>query len=224
MLNRAFGVAQSVRDPLEIIPKRGIEQSYELATKVTTTKKYRYSLKMAGRPRLTREQNLDSASRHHRPKDKPQYERDIMAAPLGAPEPPLWLTPEALDIWEEIVPLLAGVPELLSIVDGALLEDYCEVEAQKRQIQQAMNEGADAAAKKAKPADKAIARGEVLLRYQNHLDKLRMRANSLRRELGLTPSSRSALKVGSIKRSNSEELAKGSALDEAFERMGMRPV
>jgi P27 family predicted phage terminase small subunit len=46
-------------------------------------------------------------------------------APPGTPEMPWYLTPEAKEEWERIVPLLARVPGLLSRIDGTALGSYC---------------------------------------------------------------------------------------------------
>src|ERR1019366_3753362 len=45
--------------------------------------------------------------------------------PPGAPEMPWYLTPEAKEEWERILPLLAKVPGLLSRIDGTALGSYC---------------------------------------------------------------------------------------------------
>jgi len=43
----------------------------------------------------------------------------------GAPETPYYLTPEAREEWDRIVPELAKVPGLLKHVHGTALASYC---------------------------------------------------------------------------------------------------
>lgn len=45
--------------------------------------------------------------------------------PQGAPEMPYYLTPEAKEEWERILPELEKVPGLMSRIDGTALASYC---------------------------------------------------------------------------------------------------
>lgn len=129
----------------------------------------------------------------------PQYDRDMASLPLGTPDKPASLSPGASAIWDVYVPMLAESPDLISILDGSLLADFCELESEKNILLGAMYEEATAAAKEAKNGCKKAAMAKVMMQYSHTLDKMRTRINTLRKEFGGTPGARSSLKVGPIK-------------------------
>ena len=123
----------------------------------------------------------------------------MASLPLGTPEKPAHLSPGASQIWDVYVPMLAESPDLISILDGSLLTDFCELESEKNMMLSAMHEEATAAAKAAKTGTKNAAMARVYMQYEPTLYKMRTRVNALRREFGGTPGARSSLKVGPIK-------------------------
>ena len=54
------------------------------------------------------------------------------------PEMPTGLSKAARHIWKKTVAIMLTVPNLLTVADGAALADYCEVRAQKDELQKAM--------------------------------------------------------------------------------------
>ena len=137
---------------------------------------------------------------------------------------PADMSPGAKAVWGHIVPLLAQDPNLLSIVDRSVLRDFCEVECQKTEIEGAMWEEAEAAAKAAPRGGKRIARAAVLKdpRTQRTLDSLRMRQVVLRSSIGLTPAARSSLKVGPI--ITTKTLQTDDVMEDAFVNSPLRPM
>jgi phage terminase small subunit len=125
----------------------------------------------------------------------------------GEPEMPSGLSPAARRIWKQTVALMLTVPNLLTVADGAVLADYCEVRAQKDELQKAMRARerenakliiAQAAQKGQRITNleaKALAAEASLERSGELLNKLRHRENVLRRELGLSPSARSSIRI-----------------------------
>src|SRR2546428_2469776 len=103
---------------------------------------------------------------------------DVPAIPEASIEPPRGLKGEGLAEWQRVAPLLrdAGV---LRQTDLSILEDYCSAFADLRRF--------ELQARSVSPED-AIAKG-----YQNAVHKLRAQVNALRRELGMTPLSRSSV-------------------------------
>ena len=177
---------------------------------------------LVGRKRLDPAVAKAQGDRSHKG-NKPDYSRDVAQTPLGCPEMPVRMSVGGAEIWNSIVPLLAQDPNLISLVDLYILEDYCELQAQKIMIESSMMADAAAAYKRAK-VGKNAARADVLKepKRQSTLDTMRMRLNMLRREIALTPAARSSLKVGPIK--TSKTIAVNDALEEAFFNSAMRPV
>lgn len=147
----------------------------------------------------------------------------------GEPAMPASLSAEAKTIWRKTVPLLLNVPGLLSLVDSAVLADYCQVRADKSALERAIRSEQTQAVKReaARPLQTALAlsgesvepdqrrsavqvRGEVYARSAGLLNSLRHQENVLRRELGLSPSSRSSLRIAG------QGAAKGEAIDAAL--------
>ena len=153
---------------------------------------------------------------------KPDYNRDLVSTPLGAPPIPEYLSPEARQVWHHVVPILLQDPNLLSVIDTSILEDFCETWAQKVLIETAMWDTADQAAAAVEESRRKAVRADVIMQNQGVLDKMRMRLNALRREIGATPAARSALKVGPIK--TSKNIKVDDPLDEAFFGGSMQPV
>lgn len=151
----------------------------------------------------------------HRPSR--ETDRIDAAAPPGTPERPAFLKGRALEIWHEMIGLLLQIPDLLTVVDGKTIADFCQVSSQKESIERGMdlecNHAADTMTAEAeaavtvkdkKAARKAkrklaesieIAQAKIAMGYQGILEKLRMRQNALANELGMSPRSRSQIKV-----------------------------
>jgi phage terminase small subunit len=108
--------------------------------------------------------------------------------PPGTPDMPPYVNGRAVDFWHETILKLQQVPDLLTIVDGATIADICLVMAQKEMIEAGMQ--AEVNKKRS-----AISKAQVIMRYQSVLEKLRMRQNVLASELGMSPRSRSQIKV-----------------------------
>ena len=68
----------------------------------------------------------------------------------GEPDMPSGLSAGARKVWRSTVPILMQVPGLLSIADGSVLSDYCEVRAEKDQIMRAARAYPTATAKMAR--------------------------------------------------------------------------
>jgi phage terminase small subunit len=146
----------------------------------------------------------------------------------GEPDMPAGLSPAARRIWKETVAVMLTVPDLLTIADAAVLADYCEVRAQKEELQRAMRvrerENAKAIiaqtmmkGQKITAAEaKALAVEACLEKSGDILNKLRHRENVLRRELGLSPSARSSIRI-----SGAVKLQQQNAIDVAL--FGGRP-
>ena len=125
----------------------------------------------------------------------------------GEPEMPTGLSRAARPIWKETVAIMLTVPNLLSVADGAVLADYCEVRVQKDALQTAMRARERESVKlivaqatqkgqRINAAEaRALAAEASLEKSGDLLNKLRHRENVLRRELGLSPSARSSIRI-----------------------------
>jgi len=125
----------------------------------------------------------------------------------GEPAMPSGLSSAARRIWKETVAVMLTVPDLLTIADAAVLADYCEVRGQKEELQRAMRvrERENTKAITAQTAmkgqtitmaeAKALAVEASLEKSGELLNRLRHRENVLRRELGLSPSARSSIRI-----------------------------
>ncbi len=122
---------------------------------------------------------LKLARGERRPSRVNYDEPSIPAAPAGCP-PPGGLDGAGLAEWRRIADMLTEAGALRES-DLVALEDYCRALSELRRF--------EACARKAGP-ELAIAKG-----YQGVAIKLRAQANTLRRELGLTPSSRGTVRV-----------------------------
>lgn len=148
---------------------------------------------------------------------KGSYDRDLFQGPAGFPPMPPRMSDGAKAVWMEYAPLLGQDPELMSLLDGALFEDFCELRAQKLEIEHGMYD-------EAKKAKTRAARGAIMCEYQGVLDKMRLRESTLRNQLGMSPVARSGLKIGPVKVATAAAVT-GDALEEAFMGAGeMRPV
>lgn len=107
------------------------------------------------------------------------YEEPQLPAATAA-EPPAGLVGEGKAEWERLIGVLQE-RGLLTDADLRAFEDYCRALTDLRTYEQA---AADAG------AELAIAKG-----YQGMVVKLRAQCNSLRQQLGLTPSSRGSVKA-----------------------------
>lgn len=111
---------------------------------------------------------------------------------------PAWLSKEAQEIWAATAGLLIS-RDLLEELDGAVLADFCEVCAEKRRIIEYVRLKS-AESLKMKPAkvgkkDRIVTFVELQMQFSQQLVRLRRHELMLRRELGLSPSSRSAIRV-----------------------------
>jgi phage terminase small subunit len=141
----------------------------------------------------------------------------------GVPTRPSGLSRAACAIWRDTIDIMMTVPGLLTVADGAVLADFCEVRAQKDSIRTAMMTQKRAAAQQIRTAAsargtkislaeaEAAAETALIERYGGELNRLRHRENVLRRELGLSPSSRSSIRLGDV-----TPRSKPSALDGAL--------
>lgn len=163
-----------------------------------------------GRPR---NDSAINAARGTAKKASREYDHGDAAAPPGVPEMPDDFSPREIEIWDDTIFRLKQIPGLLTIVDGPTIADFCRCVAQKEIIERAMNIKAAAAATAAKEAFVGadgkvlkgstkkrsqaadVAMGDVMLAYQSTLERLRMRQNALANELGMSPRSRSQIKV-----------------------------
>lgn len=195
------------------------------------------------RPRISEEQAFaeDAAGNPLDRKGKPKrrYELDEIRLP-GIPRAPTSIQGDALKIWLHTVRELAAVAGLLSPLDWALLADFCELRAAKDVIEHAMRVEINEARKSLIAAKKAqtpgrnfhIVKGEVTAKWQKTIHQLRQREGALRRELGMSPSGRTQVKINpsaAIQATETAELQehrKEIALENVFSGMGpgMRPV
>lgn len=136
----------------------------------------------------------------------------------GAPEMPQHLDREARKIWRELLPVLMSVRGLLTIGDGIVLGNLCEVRSRRLAIARAIRERElraarelVAAAKKkgmkltARQVSVAASEASIVMKtpsgyMQQHplvgmLNAALDQENKLCRELGLTPSARSGMKL-----------------------------
>lgn len=128
----------------------------------------------------------------------------------GEPTMPAGMSPGARRVWRATVAEMLNTPGLLSLLDGAVLADYCEVRADKDALQHARSiaikraidearakavgvdvEGLPAKLAEMKAAGEKVPtvsttelRAEVIQKYGSHLNTLRHRENVLRWELG----------------------------------------
>ena len=114
----------------------------------------------------------------------------------GEPDMPGGMSDEAKIVWRETVPLMLTVPGLLTIVDGTVLADFCELRAEYKTQKAACAKEFERTWKKSKKLTRVETKALVEDRYRTALDKLRYRENILRRELGLSPSARSTMRIG----------------------------
>lgn len=123
---------------------------------------------------------LKLAKGETRPSRVNYQEPDLPSVRADALAPPAGLEGAGREEWERIARALsqAGV---LKDTDLMALEDYCRTVTELRRF--------EAKARRADP-ELAIAKG-----FANMVVKLRAQANTLRRELGLTPSSRAGVKA-----------------------------
>lgn len=120
---------------------------------------------------------------------------------------PRGLSRGARKVWRCTVAMLLQVPGLLTIADGAVLADYCEVRADKDALQRAMRDAERRAV--AQAAEQAKAKGIKLSKAELRaaaasaqmtktgamLNTLRNRENVLRREMGLSASARTSIRL-----------------------------
>ena len=124
---------------------------------------------------------------------------DEVVFPEGSPAMPRGMSKAARVIWKETVATMQMVPGLLTVADSSVLADYCEVRAEVDQMLRAQRQATERAIAQAVAEGRAATPDEIkaaiIDKYTGTMSKLRHRLNVLRRELGLTPSSRSSLRV-----------------------------
>jgi phage terminase small subunit len=130
----------------------------------------------------------------------------------GEPDMPRGLSRGARRIWRITVTIMLQVPGLLTIADGAVLADYCEVRADKDTLQRAMRDAQRRAVRatqeqtkeqgvKVTKAEIAAAASQAQMTKSGRmLNTLRHRENVLRRELGLSASARSSIHISGAQR------------------------
>jgi phage terminase small subunit len=127
----------------------------------------------------------------------------------------LALSAAARKIWHATVPILMQVPGLLTVADGSVLAGLCEVQVEKDQVLRAARAASARALRQAKStgaaASKEEVRAAVIEKYSDSLNRLRHRENVLRRELGLSPSARSSIRI-----SGAPGCTRTDPLDKAF--------
>jgi phage terminase small subunit len=125
----------------------------------------------------------------------------------GEPDMPRGLSRGARRIWRITVAILLRCPGLLTIADGAVLADYCEVRADKDILQRAMRDAerrnVAQAIEQAKAKGLTLTKAELraaaasaqMTKSGQMLNTLRNRENVLRREIGLSASARSSIRL-----------------------------
>ena len=125
----------------------------------------------------------------------------------GEPDMPRGLSRGARKVWRCTVAMLLQVPGLLTIADGAVLADYCEVRADKDTLQRAMRDaerrGVAQAVQQAKETGLKLTKAELrgiaasaqMTKSGTMLNTLRHRENVLRREIGLSASARTSIRL-----------------------------
>lgn len=132
--------------------------------------------------------------------------------PAGVPDMPRGLSAGARRIWKETVDIMLTVPGLLTVADGSALFDYCQVRFEKLALESAVRaEQADAVRKEFLIEEKdrrqpLIVKAGVYASSAKLLNTLRHRENVLRRELGLSPSARSSMRLTSHRPEKSDPL------------------
>lgn len=140
-----------------------------------------------GRPRLP------AAVKKARGETRPSRLAEAAPPEISAPaslDPPSGLSGSGLAEWRRVAQALSDA-DALKETDLAALEDYCRALTELRRF--------EAKAKKAGP-ELAIAKG-----YLSAVIKLRTHVAQLRAPLGLTPSSRSAVKAAPKKGKSEDE-------------------
>ena len=120
--------------------------------------------------------------------------------PAGVPEMPRGLPAGARRIWKETVDIMLTVPGLLTVADGSTLFDFCQVRFEKLALESSVRAEQSAAVKKEllikedrRPS--VVVKADVYAASAKLLNTLRHRENILRRELGLSPSARSSMRI-----------------------------
>lgn len=151
-------------------------------------------------------------------KRTPNFEEP--SVPAGEPDMPAGLTAPEKKLWRETITILSQTPGLLTIADGSVIADYCYVCVELVRLARAKRVSEKLAVKQAKAIRKKILaepdkekRKAALLEWQavyadmgkvaesasrgydNRIDKLLHRKNVLRREMGLTASARSSIRI-----------------------------
>lgn len=159
----------------------------------------------------------------------------------GVPEMPSGLSDDARRVWMYTVPLLIQTPGLLTVLDGSVLSSYCEFTADRDQVRTAIGRAqlralADWQVTKEEAEGVLHSGGSksdltkeqlnairytsaeikdlVYAQYQDRLVKLENRINSLRREIGLSPSGRSSIRLAGGPESNVR--ARIDSVEESF--------
>lgn len=174
---------------------------------------------MRGRPPTPSALKALRGDASHRPDDG----RVEPTMPAGIPEPPAHLSAGARQEWYAVMKWLTQVHGLLSPTDHAAVGVYCSYYDQWQQAEQALpalrqrlddiDAKLDQAKAKQRRAELQTQRGRALARYNLALgerNKARREMRAYLIELGLTPASRSRLRIDN----GQAELALGSQVDE----------
>jgi P27 family predicted phage terminase small subunit len=132
----------------------------------------------------------------HRPLNRNEPQLDAML-----PDPPEWLDGEARARWDELAPQLEGAG-LLTSIDAGALAAYCQVWARWRKAEEAIVQFGQVI----KTPEKRDRKGRVISGgypvqspYIGIANKALSHVRALECEFGMTPSSRSRVKVAKAK-------------------------
>lgn len=105
----------------------------------------------------------------------------------GAPEMPRWLSKRGKREWKRLVPMLLSVKGLLTEADGAVLAMYCQDLGVMEELQVERN--------KLGPLVEGANGEPVANPLDREIDRVSARLLQRERELGMTPSARSRIRV-----------------------------
>lgn len=125
---------------------------------------------------------------------------------------PRGLPAGARRIWKETVDIMLTVPGLLTVADGSTLFDFCQVRFEKLALESSIRAEQSGALKKELLVKEEDRRPPIAVKAYVYSDSakllnlLRHRENVLRRELGLSPSARSSMRITGQSKEKSDPL------------------
>lgn len=128
---------------------------------------------------------IREGNKGHRP-----LNQDEPVPPPGTPHCPTWLPADAKTVWYETLPMLQEMG-VMSLIDGAALENYCQVMARWRRAEQFLAKHGSCYAATNKTGQKYLAQYPQV----NEAAKLLALVKAYQQEFGMTPSARSGLHV-----------------------------